>query len=561
MQFGREINSLGVSLKQLEKIFVNAEDQRPKKPWHHDDADRVTATALTTLSEVTGDFKRTLRDCEILLSDNSKFQRSNANFVDNVAWHSSTEGDVNTLRQRVHFHMTKVNLIAKPFELQLLLGIRRELQQLRKDVAALRGVLIQATAQSRDPANPKSRDRRFLVPADLASRFTNALAASKPESFQIQDHLPLKEGFDALVFHFASSTVNFKSSPGPGQNVPDELQYVNLVKSSWIMERLKESIYFQSAGSESLWADYIRELEDEITNQLIRFDTGELEQPSLDVIVRLPDCCFAIWVDEGPLPRPAALAEQRPFEEKILELALPSLYGNRQSTLTVFRKSDIALRLVSTTKDEQNKDFHSEESMDVNMNSTRLVPAFAASQDTSTIDNSVLLCNSQGEETKWHHLQDLSDVAKFQRALTGFRVSHDMSNISWHMEFNRFSKTGISGKARLQFWHLKPLPKISPPGDITTSAGSGSSTGTSPQSPSGSANLRRFWTSGTIQLPGSSIASPVSGSRGDGIALTRPELPVLVIFTMCDRKYTFFHIQSMFNHCSTSSSVPSTDRS
>ena len=514
---------------------------------------------LNTLSEVTGDFKQTLHDCKKLLSDNSKFQRSATNFVDNVVWHSSTERVVNHLRQRVNFHLTKLNLIAKPFELQLLLGIHRELQQVKKDVAALKGVLIPDTAQSIHPTSPKSHDGRFPVHPDLAKRFERALT-SKPDSVQVQDHLPLKEGFDALVFHLASSTVKFKPSPGPGQNVPEETQFVNLLKSGWIMERLKGSDYFQSAGSESLWADYIRELENEINDQLSRFETGELEPPTLDVILRLPNNCFSIWVYEEPMPRPAVLTEQRPLEEKILELALPSLYDSRRSTLTVFRKSDVAFRLVSTTKDEQNKDFHSEESMDVNMNSNRFIPAFATSHDGEPINNNVLLCNSQGQELKWHNLQDSSAVTEFQRALMGYRVSNHMSNISWHIEFSTFTKKAISGKARLQFWHLKPLPNLLSSVDATTSEGSGSSAGASPQSPTGSANLRRFWTSSTLALSGSSMAAPVTGSRGDGIALTRPKLPVLVIFTMCERKYTFLHIESTFNGYSLIPSVLITDR-
>lgn len=251
------------------------------------------------------------------------------------------------------------------------------------------------------------------------------------------------------------------------------------------------------------------------------------------------------------MPRPAVLAEQRPLEEKILELALPSPYDTRRSTLTVFRRSDVAFRLVSTTKDEQNKDFHSEESMDVNMNSSRFIPAFATSHNGEPINNNVLLCNSQGQELKWHNFQDSSAVAAFQRALMGYRVSNHMPNISWHIEFSKFTKKPISGKARLQFWQLKPLPNLLSSVDATTSEGSGSSAGASPQSPTDSANLRRFWTSGTLALSGSSIAAPVTGSRGDGIAMTRPEPPVLVIFTMCERKYTFFRIESTFHGRST----------
>lgn len=110
------------------------------------------------------------------------------------------------------------------------------------------------------------------------------------------------------------------------------------------------------------------------------------------------------------------------------------------------------------------------------------------------------------------------------------------------MEFDQIRKSGISGKASLQLWHLKPLPIIQPPQDTEPAERSSSSSGQTPHSPIGSHKLRRFWTSSTT-LPASSIASPVNGSRGAGIALTSPEPPVLIIFTKCGDKYTFLHLQ------------------
>ncbi|CAF9934762.1 MAG: hypothetical protein ALECFALPRED_006079 [Alectoria fallacina] len=542
LQFGRDIRFLGQNLERLHQVVENANDQRPQKPWHDDDNERVTAEVLNTLLEVTGDFKQTLLDCEKLLSDNSKFQRSAANFVDNVAWHSSTERDVASLRERVHFHVIKVIFIAKPFEIQLLLGIRHELKQLRKEVAALRTILDWDPARTRDPINFTTPETYFHIPEDLSDRFRNSLAAKDPELSRMRDGLPLKEGFNALVYNFDRSTVDFEPSRGRGQEVPEE-QYLNLVKSRWIIERLRESTYFSSLGPESLWVDYLRELEDEVRGQLVRFQQGGLPPPPLETLSRLPDSCFSIWVHEESSPRPAALTEHRPSEEKILELALQSRYSTHPSTLTIFRKSDIALRLVSATKDDQNERFHSEESKDVNMLQTGLVPVFAASQDTSTVNNNVLLCR-QGQDTESYNLRNPADVAQFQRAMTGFRVSHDMSNVSWHIEFPAWSKpSSLSGKARLQLWHLKPLQKIQQPQDTEPGEGSSSSNDPTPYSPVGSIDLRRFWTSGTTQLPGSSIASPVTGSRGDGIALTHPELPVLIIFTKCHGKYTFLHLQ------------------
>ena len=538
-QFGKDIESLASGLDRLNLIITNANDQRPARPWQNDDD--ATAGVVNTLSKITGDFKQTLQDCDVLLKDNSKFKRSAANFVDNVVWHASTERDVDSLRKRLRFHMMKINFIAKPFEIQLLSGISRELQQLRREVAAVRAVLDWDPARTSRPINSHPQESYLHVPRELSDRFGKALAAKDPDLSQVRDGLPLKQGFDAVVYHFSRSTVNFKPSV-LGQDVPEE-QYLNLLKSKWIIERLQENTRLGSPDPEPLWAEYMRELEDELRTQFLRFQQEDLLQPPLDALIRLPDKCFSIWDDEESSPPPAALTEHRPSDEKILELPLQSLHSTHRSTLTIFRKSDSNFRLVSATRDDQNNNFLQEESMDVNMIQTGLVPVFAASQDTSTVNTNVLLCN-QGQDTKFFNLRDRADVDQFQRALTGFRVSHDMSNVSWHIEFNRFSKSGISGKARLQLWHLKPLSKVHEPQGNERLERRKSFNDQTPHSPVGSHKLRRFWTSGTA-LPASSIASLVNGSRGAGIALTSPEPPVLVIFTKCGDKYAFLHLRCM----------------
>lgn len=76
---------------------------------------------------------------------------------------------------------------------------------------------------------------------------------------------------------------------------------------------------------------------------------------------------------EAPPLLPPDLAEQRPLEEEILELyaklcsqkfpllsrcrLLPDSIGTRKSTLHVFRRSAMELRLVTTTRDSANPNY------------------------------------------------------------------------------------------------------------------------------------------------------------------------------------------------------------
>ncbi|KAL2038376.1 hypothetical protein N7G274_009027 [Stereocaulon virgatum] len=538
--FGKQIKLLEDSLRTLESVVANADKQLqlPRRPWHND-ADRF-GPSVEVLSEVAGDFKKTLEECDALLKDHSKFQYSQAGFIENVIWWSSVEGDVNNLKERVRFHMMKLTFVAKPFEIQLLLGIKHELQELRKDVNEIKTILVNGL-QNRDTSS-SAYLQSFQVPDELARRFADSLQLNAPPSFQIQGELPLKDIFDALVYHFADSTIEFNPRPEMRQRAPDEPQYLNLVKARWIADVIKGSDTFQLAGPDSLWADYLKELEDDIKGQFRRFDTGQLVPPSPDRIALLPDSSFSIWVAEAPPVRPPDLAEPRPLEEKILELALPGTFGTRQSTVTVFRKSESKIRLVKTTKDDQNQYFHHEVETPLNIDSDRLIPTYATPSDPSTATNNVMLCNVQGQDPIWYSLKDAADVLHFQRALTGFRVSHHILNISWSIEGS--SKPSKSGKGSVQFWHLKPFQPIGEDGERTLDTSSMSTR--SPQSPTPSGALTRNSTglsATTTLFSTGSIASTVNGPRGDGTALLCPEVPRIVIFTSCEGMYTFLQFK------------------
>ena len=523
----------------LESVIVNADEQNqlPRRPWHSD-ADRY-GPSWHVLLEVAGDFKKTLEECDNLLKDRSKFRYSQGGFIENVIWWSSVEGDVNALRERVRFHMMKLTFVAKPFEIQLLLGIKRELKLLRTDVEELKTILIDGIRHK--DSSSSTYLHSLQVPSELASRFAKALQFSKPATFHSEADIPLKEGFDALVYHFANSTILFNPRPELGQRDPEEPQYLNLIKCRWIAQTIRQSVSFQSAEPDSLWADYMKELEDDIRGQFRRFDTGQLVRPPSDRISLLPENCFSIWFVEESPTRPPDLAEQRPLEEKILELTLPGTSGTRKSTITVFRKSESNMRLVTTIKDDQNPYFHHEKETDVNMEADRLVPTYATPGDASTMTNNVMIYSNEGQNPRWYSLKDSDDVLHFQRALTGFFVSHQMLNISWSIEGS--SKPSKSGRGSLQLWYLKPFLPI---GEDGTRTFCDRSSVASPQSPTSSAAMTRQSTGfsvGATLLSSGSTTSTVGGPQGNGNALLRAEVPRIIIYTRCEGMYVLLQVK------------------
>ncbi|MCJ1462468.1 hypothetical protein MMC07_001070 [Pseudocyphellaria aurata] len=558
LRFGRDIQSLTNSLQQLIDVTKHARDERTRRPWGSDFKDDDCRGDLEALAEVTGDFFGTLQECQTLLDNRAKFGRNEANFVTNVLWHTSTEREVNSLRERVHLHVSKLFFTIKPFETQLLIGIRSQLIRLQEDVEVVKGLVVTLYKNDileRGTMQIHPTIQMLQIPKDIVDRFLDALKITKPDSFHDITAFPLKEGFDALVFHFAKSTVEFNPGVGPSQRIPEETQYINLLKSKWILEKLKMSSLLFDAEPDSLWKNYLEEVEIKILEEYRRFETRRLIAPPFDDINRLPDSCFSIWVVEAPPLRPPDLAEERPLEDKILELTLPSP-GTK--TLTIFRNNDVEFRLViAETFAAGGHKVVERESIPINMQSTRLIPAYTIRKSTpagSKSVNNVLLYRIQDHASMWQYLQDLDDVKSFQQALSGYRVfydtfkcdtfNYDTSKVNWSL--NGSNNAGKCGDGRVQFWQVKRLPKLV--------QNDGSEVGQYPLSPLPSPQfasekdlLRRPSTGVSSMIShcsaASSMTSQITGSRGNGTAIFPPEPPVLIIYTMCEEKHTFLHLE------------------
>ena len=535
MRFGREVESFAANLKQLVAITDHANLQRPHRPWgnHADDCHQ----ALQPLSQAVGDFQKTLEECQRVLNDHDRFQRDTAGFIDNVQWHlGSTQRDVDILRARVQFHTTKLHILLKPFELHLLLEIRQELQDLRREVAELKGLLVTVLANGKPSDSSLLADSNLsflIIPGGVRDRFISAMKKDPPIPDPEPANMPLLEGFDALVYQFARSTVEFNPGLSLSQKVPDDTQFVNLLKSKWIMELLEKSQHFKDTGPASLWASYLRELKSEIIRECRRFETKQLVAPSNDAIIRLPDQCFSIWAKPDPPLEVPDLTEPRPLEDLILKLELPESTGNHKTSLNVFRRSAIESRFVTTTTDLRKPGYHKEKEFIVNTNAMKIIPAYAT-PDASPDANNILLSSSHVHDLRWQYLSSPVDVFALQQALTGYRVSHYMSNVSW--SFNGSSKSGKYGEGKLQLWQQKILPSL---------VAQSSASADSPKSTISPALRRQSqaFSTATTMLSGSSATSAITGSRGNGTAVLMPEPPVMVLFTSCGGKYAFLYLE------------------
>ncbi|KAG6999498.1 hypothetical protein G7Y79_00034g069210 [Physcia stellaris] len=526
LKFGRELESFTETLQQLVTIIKHANGQRPRRPWGYpDDECRV---ALHPVSQAIGDFRKTIADCERLLNDNERFQRDSAGFVDNVVWHLSTQRDVEILRERIHFHKTKLLVIMKPFEMHLLLEIRQELRGLREDVIVIKGLLVDLMENGFTTSRPVPKVVFPRIPPEIVDKFLTAIEINAPETFRISRNIPTVEGFEALVYHFSKSTVGFDASLDASQKMPEEVQFVNLLKSKWLLDQIEGSqqLSYEGTGTGSLWTSALQDLKSDIIKEYRRFDNRQLTAPPRDGLSRLPEDCFSIWVVEAPEVLAPDLAEQRPFEDEILKLTLPDTLGTRETSLHVFKRSAVEHRLVTTKRDTSIPGYHQESDFIVNTDVTRLIPAYTTPTEGDKGHN--LLLSSK-------HVQDL----RWQK------------NIYWSI--NGSQSPGKCGDATLQMWQPQQLQTtseldspstVAQPDLFATSTRSFSDSGFA----TGQHSRRDSRRSTTLSSPtstfsGSSATSVMRGSRANGTAVHRPEPPVIVFFTLHDGKYAFLHLE------------------
>ena len=632
-EFVSDIRTLGNGLNRLKNVVEAAEKQYPRREWRGDE--QHIGDAQNLWPQLTGDFYQTLKECESLLTRHGRLRNGHARPLDNLTWWLSAEGAVDNLMAKLKFHITKVEFYARPSQLEMLLRQGRDLQQLRRQLANLERMM-------RNGAEPSAGVWGHIIPTELKARLEHELFANRPSWFADGSQMPLKDGFEALVFHFARGTVTFTPLVNASK-MPGLEQFIHLAKAFWIFENLKENQNIRVGSTESFWADYMRELEDDLRGQFHRFESGELEAPPVQTLLNLTGDYYTISKGEK-----AKLEAAAPSGEQLLQMTLMSESSESELSLVVFRESDVDFTFVKSTRQPDVLEAPRNREVEVFMDRHRLIPIYGCPNQGQPLRNSVIISNERGRRSTDYAFRTLNDVVKLQRALTGYRVHHHMPVSRWRI--NGTEKVAHSVGGFVQLWQHKPLPAMSAsnlskgsdagssqestespiPGsnlsrrpqsgetDINISDGrvgsfsdfmvsngfpdqplsrsptssfpglisaqprnarrssglsyqstnrlsQASSTGQFTQrrqssqnaphirtgSITDSANHRRSSSaySGTTQISRASVLSPVQGPRQNGTQAVRPELPVLIIFTMCDAKYSFLHLIRKFSSC------------
>ncbi|KAL2863163.1 uncharacterized protein BJX67DRAFT_384914 [Aspergillus lucknowensis] len=371
------------------------------------------------------------------------------------------------LRERLRCHLQSIDLVTQLVQLKLL----REIYAMLSEVESVHQDSI-GMQQQIPGALP-------VISPRISDKFLAAVATNPPKDYLDIKRLPLWETLAAACrFHrlsvteLADAEVDFHPSPSSdrAEHYRAE-QYLNLLKACWLLVIIQESRSLQDHNPGRIYKRTLLALQRRIADRhsILRQEASEDSHRGVfsdDELLVLPDAAFNIWPSPPPLPE---LSNCRPYECELLRFSHPR-GPHITEELILFRSSPISLRLVEN-KVPKNP-FRGKQQIQQRMidtHSDRVVPAYAlrfASGNAELSELSIRLTNSTGHTEQEWIFRDLSELFRFQMALTGYSVELTPA-LSIPMSFGKkrraFGVTPQEGLGCLQIWvPATPKGPISP---------------------------------------------------------------------------------------------------
>ncbi len=236
IDFGISIKGLAQNLRNVEGIIRNANEGLRSHSL------RKPVWDLEELEDIVGDYEKTLRECDGLLSRESSFQKRHG-FVYNIMWNVRIEPEIARLKDSITFHKLKVLSHLAPSVMYELIALRSRTfwgrlrceflsygeiwdttNFSRKLLSELRDLVQDLHQETMDELGAIRVDIRTIlsrtmfegesgtenagaamitieVPDGVASRFQAALLDRHPECSDLT-LFPLQDGMDAFIEHF-----------------------------------------------------------------------------------------------------------------------------------------------------------------------------------------------------------------------------------------------------------------------------------------------------------------------------------------------------------------------
>ncbi len=449
------MKSLAENLTNILRVVENAKEtwkQHTLRPTRSQGLPPQRDWDLSSLREIIGDYQRTLTDCQKLLEENREF-RKNRNFAYNIEWNIVIQPKVEHLRKRLECHNSKISILLRPLELNLLSDIHHDLAEridaVQRSVLHLQGLLIPDVEQAMS-----ERDSVVMVhlevPAEIERKFRAAAEKSYPE-IKIAGNFPLQAGADAFVAHFEGSTKKFSARGNfLDDRKPPPEQYLALLKSIWIMRHLLECNALRTAPRASQWHGYVQQLNEDLSMECQRFKAlpaQRLVAPDLDGLRN--DDEFNIWPAEN-----IADYISPHFElvlEEVLKLPMPSPSESLHRDMTIYRLNSTKYRLLESVEDRNTSSNRREEfKMDIDVKTVSFTPLYAIpSSRPKALE--VIIASTTADITPT--FLELKHILRLQHLITGYKVyeRYDQAMVTVSF-FISGQAAPVEEHGRLQLW-------------------------------------------------------------------------------------------------------------
>jgi hypothetical protein len=433
VEFGNDVKGLANNLDTLSDVVANAtRSLYQQSPWR---TPRLRWDERSLL-DIVGDYRITLQQCTELLRTNRGY-RLPSGPIRNLEWNIFVQPQADHLRHKIRMHNSKILHVLKPFEVDLLCRVRQDIQAMHHDLAQritavhhdirrLMGILtpdLEAALEQQ-----AHREIHFLdVPISIAERFRQQSLVDRPE-YEYDVEPTLADLTDAFIVNFSLSTVGFVSGMRVETRVPSAEQYLSLLKCLWIAAKFRSCRALTEPTPESHWPSYVRQLEDELSAQCMRFG-GELMAPNM-AAVGLPPVAYSVW-PEREKTQLVDVVTRDELVERVLEVPLAS-HGAVRRKIKLFRRLNSAdqqfrISIYGAEETVTGKTRTEKTTIDFDLSSVILNPQYASSPYDSlspgitTVHDMILRKDAQEAPLKFVSLEDL---LKFQTAVTGFEPWH-----------------------------------------------------------------------------------------------------------------------------------------
>ncbi|KAJ9608441.1 hypothetical protein H2200_007429 [Cladophialophora chaetospira] len=447
--FGRSVRGLAESLDGLIRMIDSAYRQvrsgigsQGGPRWN-----------FASLNEIIGDYQRTMHECRRLLISNRQYGQG-VGPLRNIEWNVLIQPRAAALQERISHHNSKILIIIKPLEIDLLSQIISRLDAVHGRVEQVYGILTSNVPQA-VRQQEQQLSHTLDCPPDILARFQRAAEQGNGNQRSAASR-SLTDLTETFLLHLGQSTIHFQPERTFEAQIAPTKEYVNLLKCVWLMDQIEQHRDVHPRDDESHWVSYIKGLKAELSRECFRFDPRCPDQVLPPDLRLLNNIDFSIWPLKTPEPiLPPIVQLPAAMMDELLNVTLSSPRPSLVQHFRLLRGVDGKMSAVISAVDYEGEDERRDsQTLDFNIESAGLIPLYAVSFEPGP-SSIILRTDSVMAELAFKQADEL---LRFQRALTGYKVYEEFSQSSVMLELIMSGgKTPLVYSAHVQLWIPKEL--------------------------------------------------------------------------------------------------------